>query len=285
MELRSLGLRTALIFHRFEGEVRNLGDALAVRTPSNPTFRWGNMLLYPGAPAPGDRAGWEARFVEEVGDLSHRVFGWDVDPADPTRRPSEEALASFLEAGYRLEPTEVLAATADDLRPPEHRHPTLEVRALDGASEWRAAIELQVLNREVREGEEDYRRYREGRMDSYRRMRDAGLGDWYGGFLDDRLVASMGLFFDGDLGRFQTVDSHPEVRRRGVAGTMVHALSRRGLERARTLVLHADPDGPAHRLYKRLGYRLREVIGGLELHPVRGPAKPPGDAAVPYGLS
>lgn len=267
MEIHSLGYRTDLMFHRYDGEVRDAGDCLVIRTPNNPTFRWGNMLLFPRPPVEGDFERWEERFQQELGrDVGHRVFAWDIDPGDPLADDSGSA-AAFTAAGFRLERAEILAADTADLRPPARPHPELEIRVLGSERDWREVIDLQVLCREEREDEIGYRRFRERKMTGYRRMQADGLGAWYGGFVSGRMVADMGLFVEGGVGRYQHVETHPEWRRRGIAGTMIHRLARRAFERgeARTLVLAVDPDGPAASLYKSLGFRLREIGFGVEL--------------------
>ena len=43
---QSLVDATAMIFHRFEGVVRDRGNYLCITTPGNPTFYWGNYLLF-----------------------------------------------------------------------------------------------------------------------------------------------------------------------------------------------------------------------------------------------
>ena len=46
-----------------------------------------------------------------------------------------------------------------------------------------------------------------------RALVDAGHGHWWGAFVDDRLVASLGIFRAGDgLARFQNVKTHPDFR-------------------------------------------------------------------------
>ncbi len=46
MQIRSLAYQTDLFFPRFDGEVVDRGDYTVIRTPSNPTFHWGNFLLF-----------------------------------------------------------------------------------------------------------------------------------------------------------------------------------------------------------------------------------------------
>ena len=78
----SLGWRTDLIFARFDGQVTDCGKHVRVRTPANPTFWWGNFLLFRHAPGAGDLERWMAMFDEEIAsrqpESRHRAFGIDV---------------------------------------------------------------------------------------------------------------------------------------------------------------------------------------------------------------
>jgi GNAT superfamily N-acetyltransferase len=284
MELRSLGLRTELFFHRFQGEVLDRGQYLLIRTPSNPHYHWGNMLMFPRAPEPGDFDRWEELFLAELGDMPHRVFGWDkrVDFA-PAGEPVSAgaglkstgdgpanddgaalgAVAPFLGAGFRLELTVVL--TAGEIRDPPRLNDEVAIRPLRDDAEWREALELGVLCRDSRYGEKGYRTYLAPKMESYRQMQESGLGSWFGAFLDDRLVADLGVFVDGDVGRYQSVKTHPEYRRRGICGTAVAAVGRHALEAlgARHLVMLADPGYHAARIYESVGFVATERVAGV----------------------
>jgi GNAT superfamily N-acetyltransferase len=151
------------------------------------------------------------------------AFGWD------TVRGEQGLVARFLAGGFHLEQTTVL--TARNLRPPAHRAAELVVRPLATDDDWRQSVENQVATREPEYTEAEYRPFRERAMVRYRRMVERGLGDWFGGFLGDRLVAELGIFHSGKLGCYQSVQTHPDFRRRGCAGTLVyedsmHAMSR-----------------------------------------------------------
>ena len=90
-----------------------------------------------------------------------------------------------------------------------------------------------------------------------RRLVEQGYGAWWGAFEGDRLLSSMGLFTASPgLARFQTVKTHPDARGRGLAGTLVHRVSRYGFEElgATTLVMVADPDYLAIRVYRSVGF-------------------------------
>ena len=67
----------------------------------------------------------------------------------------------------------------------------------------------------------------------------------------------MGLFAASPgLARFQQVQTHTTARGRGLAGTLVHRVSRYGYDElgATTLVMVADPDYLAVRIYRSVGF-------------------------------
>jgi hypothetical protein len=85
VNLRSLAYRTDLIFPRFDGQIADRGDYLVITTPSNPTFWWGNYLLFRAPPAHGDFGRWVEAFTREIGPrerVGHMVFGIDGTDGD-----------------------------------------------------------------------------------------------------------------------------------------------------------------------------------------------------------
>ena len=67
------------------------------------------------------------------------------------------------------------------------------------------------------------------------------------------------------LARFQSVETHPDFRGQGLAGTLVHEVSRYGFDQlgAHTLVMVADPDYLAIRVYRSVGFeRHRDPAAG-----------------------
>ena len=57
MDIRSLGFRTDLRLLEMTGsEIEDRGTHLVIRTPSNPTYFWGNFLLLKQRPFPGASA-------------------------------------------------------------------------------------------------------------------------------------------------------------------------------------------------------------------------------------
>jgi ribosomal protein S18 acetylase RimI-like enzyme len=247
MEIASLAFRTDLAMLEHSGStVEDRGTHLVVRTPDNPAFWWGNFLLLAETPADEETAeGWLREFEREFPEARHRTFG--VDGTDGTVAD----LAPFTALG--MEPDASTVMTADEVHPPPRPHTDATYRPLASDGDWVQQIEL------TRAGEDigyDLP-FVTAKTRAERRLVDAGYGAWWGAFEGDRLLASMGLFTASEgLARFQSVKTHPDARGRGLAGTLVHRVSRYGFEElgARTLVMVADPDYLAIRIYRSVGF-------------------------------
>jgi ribosomal protein S18 acetylase RimI-like enzyme len=264
MNVRSLGYRTDLIFPAFDGEIIDRGDYLVIRSPANPTFYWGNYLLFSRPPQEGDLRKWRDLFAREIGvppGTEHQVFGWDSPEGD------EGVIQPFLEAGFRLNQSVVMTGT--ELRRPARFSDLVSIRALKTESDWEKAVDNQVVCREPGEEEAGYRVFRQRQMDRYWKMVESGLGDWFGAFVDQRLVADLGIFHDEDVGRFQSVETHPGFRRRGIASTLIYRAGRQAMAEygLHTLVIVAEQASSAARLYETLGFEPVEKQVGLEWWP------------------
>ncbi len=262
-ERLSLGWQTDLIFARFDGQVIDRGNHLLVRTPGNPTFWWGNFLLFQHAPGAGDLERWMALFDEQIATPQpasrHRAFG--VDVCDRLVLPTE-----FADAGFALNEATVLTLARDQLREPANALPPgFEFRVLELPRDSAAVVDKQVVVDERRHEPAGYRVFAERQMARYAAMQRAGLGHWFGlvANVDGRrvLAASCGLFRDprsrDGLGRFQYVSTHPAWRRRGLCTALVHAACKHGFEAMdlRTLALVADPHDVAIGVYESVGFR------------------------------
>jgi GNAT superfamily N-acetyltransferase len=105
-------------------------------------------------------------------------------------------------------------------------------------------------------------RFAEARAQTHRRLVAAGHGGWFGAFVDGRLACQMGLFAASPgLARFQSVETDPDFRRRGIARALVQHVSRYGFEQlgAHTLVMVADPEYFAIDLYRSVGFESTQA--------------------------
>lgn len=252
MDVRSLGYRTDLMVRERSGStVTDRGGHIVVRTASNPAFWWGNFVLVPGPPPPG---GWHALrelFRREFPDADHVAIGVDGTGGD-AGAPAELAALDLVARTSTV-------MSAPSLAAPPHRPPAgVVLRALAGERDWRAARELRVAVAHD-EGvasatDEDFL---DGQLAAARGLTERRDGWWFGAFEGTELRSTLGLIADGrGLARYQSVETHPGHRRRGLAGALVHAAAEHAIAHAgvHTLVIVAEIDGPAHGLYRSLGF-------------------------------
>lgn len=262
VRVNSLGFRTDLMLRLLEGgRVVDHGDYLTLHSPQNPTFWWGNFLLMPESALCDDADRWMSRFAEAFPGAEHVAIGVD-STGGCTAQP-----ASYLEAGFRLECSTVLTATA--VREPPHRNEAAQYRPLETDDDWRQAVELRIA---CADESASSREFSERRVADQRRIAEAGHGSWFGAFQRGRLAAQLGLYSDGGpIARYQNVETHPLARRQGLAGMLVCHAGRYGLDTlgARTLVMVADPGYPAIRIYRSVGFADRETQLALQREPAR----------------
>lgn len=249
MRVTSLGFRTDLALLTSSGSViEDRGTHLVVRSPDNPTYFWGNFLLLAQPPVPGGEREVVGAFHTEFPAAEHVSLG--IDTADLT----DEARTAFEKAGLTVDVATVLTASA--LQPPRTIPDEVDVRPLAGDEEWEARARLsQQLYPQT--SKESFMRFARQKNAQERRLVDAGRGARFGAFLDGALVSTAGIFAtEDDVARFQSVETHTEHRRRGLAAAVVHAAGQHALDQlgVRTLVIVADTDGEAIGIYRRLGF-------------------------------
>ena len=253
MDITSLGYRTDIMLRLLEGSERSdHGDHIVVRSPANPSYWWGNFLLLAAPPAPGGAGRWLSRFAAEFPTAGHVTLGIDV-----TDRSAVDP-AEFEAAGLTFRRETVL--TAAEAHQPPHPNRAAEYRPLAGSADWQQAIELRADCIGAEEPPAD-RSFLESRIAAQRGLAEAGNGRWLGAFTGGRLVAQLGIFTDSNgIARYQDVETHPAARRQGLAGTLVYHAGRYALAQlaASTLVIVAEPDQQAIRVYRSCGFEVTE---------------------------
>ena len=266
VRIASLGFQTDLMLLSLQGsQVEDRGDHLVVRSPHNPGHFWGNFLLFRSAPQRGTLASWEQEFTREFPAADHRTFGVDGTSAGAV------GYEDFVTAGYEVESSAVMTASCVHAPP----HPNTEARChavdLTDRDAREAAIAIQMANAPQREPI-GHHEFLARKMESMCALQVAGHGAWFGAFLGGRMLSGMGLFTDGSgLARFQSVDTHPAARGRGLAGTLVQHVSTYGFAElgATTLVMVADPLYHAINIYRSVGFVATE--GQIQVERARLP--------------
>lgn len=187
-----------MIFHRFDGIVLDRGDYIVVRTPSNPGFFFGNLLIFPDAPQLGSLKRWKELFRKEFSEtpaVKHFTFLWD-DPAHGLGDVTELGME-----GFKVDFSVVL--TARSVHQPAKSNDQVEVLTISTDQQWKEVTEAQIASKSAEFGEASYRQFKEQQMARYRSMSESGLGHWFGAYLNGRLVADLGVYREEKLGRFR----------------------------------------------------------------------------------
>jgi ribosomal protein S18 acetylase RimI-like enzyme len=260
MQIKSLGYQTDLIFARFSGEIIDKGDYTVIRTPSNPTFWYGNYVLFPKPPEAQDITRWMDISKLEFPDSKHCVIGFDSVGGELG------SARDFEKLGFDV--IETVVMTASQVHAPPKVNTDAECRPILTSEDWEQAIALRIECNDDHEPE-GYKLFIRRKMLDYQRMTEAGLGNWWGAFLKGKMVSSLGLFLEHGVGRFQSVETHADYRRLGLCGTLVHTAAKHALEtlNARVLVMCADPEYHAARIYESIGFKPSETQMALERPP------------------
>ncbi len=169
----------------------------------------------------------------------------DVRAVDPGELP-----------GMTMERNAVMTATS--VHAPPHPNTEAVFRTLEGDADWRQSLELTAAVYAGEPGGDA--RFLTAQLAAKRALTEAGHGAWSGAFLDGTLVSQLGLItVESGLARYQSVETHPAARRRGLAGTLVWQAGAAALTGGtRTLVMVADPEDAAIRVYRSVGFTVTE---------------------------
>jgi ribosomal protein S18 acetylase RimI-like enzyme len=219
---------------------------LVVRTEANPTFYWGNFLLFPQPPRPGEPKEWVAAFAAEFPTAAHVAVG--VDGVDSALGAADEMRA----LGFVEDRSVVL--TADELTRARRVDAALDVHVLGTDDEWAQSVEFRLA---VDEDESaGHREFVARRAAEFRSLVEAGHGVYVGAFVDGVARAGLGLFAEDGLARYQSVETHPDFRGRGLATALIVEAARlvRKQQQVDSFVIVADPSYHAIDIYRRLGF-------------------------------
>jgi ribosomal protein S18 acetylase RimI-like enzyme len=259
--VRSLALTTELGLAATRGRVTDRGDYIVVETPDDPSYYFGNLLVLPAAPQAGEVAHWTRKFAEELGKnpaIQHVALRWDGIHGDLG------AAAELRAAGFELETSVVMIA--DQVTAPAV--PGLRELAAD---ELAATAELAWAIGDRHD--ESYRAFLNRRAAWHQRLVGARLARFWGVFDGRELVASAGLVPLATVARYQDVQTATTHRRRGFASALLAAAATAamapglGIER---VVIVAEPDSEASRVYQRAGFRVVEQTVSACRRPPRG---------------
>ncbi|ROU03083.1 GNAT family N-acetyltransferase [Histidinibacterium lentulum] len=253
--MKSLGLESDLVSMTGLQRVETHADRIVVRTPSEPDYWFGNLVIFRHGRI--DPAVQVAQSREDLPEARHVVLQWDA----PGLEPDAAEAAALKTEGLEVERDDVLTLDGAPHGPPPPAG--IVLRRIENDGDWAQVLALQ-LEVGLEEGHEDaaHRPFLARRYANARRQAEQGLGARFGAFDDDLLVADMGIVLGARLARFQTVATRASHRRRGLCAALLAQAG--GWARARApgavLVIVAQSGSAAGRIYHRAGFGLAETI-------------------------
>lgn len=258
MELKSVGLNSDLEILKITSKVIDRGDYLKVETLNNPEFYWGNFLIFSSPPKNGDLQKWLEIWRQEFQSnslIKHFAFTWDIFGGKPE-------LDTFLASGFILEET-VLMSTKELKIYRQNSH--VDYRIISSKEDWDQLIELQIETGllELNYNPNVYREFVQKRFGNYKLMVDNKQGNWFGAFINGKLVSDLGLFGDKKNMRFQSIETKLEFRGQGIAQNLMFFAA--NTINSDNYILQADSKGKAIDLYMKMGFEIKEVLSFLHM--------------------
>lgn len=258
MHLRSIGLATDVELAATRGVVSDHENYLVVATPDDPSYYLGNMLVLPAPPQVGEVGYWTRKFGDELGKdpaIRHVTLRWDGISGD--LGAADELRA----AGFTLEVHQVMTARTVTAPPID-----LEVRPLV-AREVPATAELEY--RDADRHDDAYWQFLQRRATWQQSLVATGRAMWFGALDRGELVGCLGIVALGARARFQDVQTAATHRKRGIASALLAAAAREVLPSVQQLVIVAEPESAAARVYERAGFRTIERVASACRYPTR----------------
>jgi ribosomal protein S18 acetylase RimI-like enzyme len=254
---KSVGLQSDHIFDRYNGIIEEELLYTCVHHPDNPHYFFGNYLLLKNGSY--DKEQMEDDFDKLLGskaDYNHKCFQW-------LKGDVYVDINDFISAGYKHMDCKVLTMDQTDFIPTTKSNKEIEIRKLKSDDDWEMWFNLELSIREEDEPLAPFKKFVHGRSRMYRSMINDGLGCWFGAFINEQLVGSVGFFYEDGLGRFQSVITHEDYRGKNICKTLVTHACRYGLTKVSKLVMFADTDYHAAKIYEGLGFKCVEEISSV----------------------
>ena len=251
----TLGIASEALVMRGRSTFEEREDYIIQRSPLEPEYWFGNQIVFRQFPESLDEA--QQVFVQAFPDAAHCVFSFDL-PDGAVPQWAEDL------QGYEVDHTDILVLTGSISGP--QLPDGFQFRKITNDADWEQLIELQ-LQTEVDQGYpvETHRPFIETKFQQIRSRCEKSDFAWFGLFDGEALAADMGITWDDEIARFQSVETRPEYQRKGLcAALLVKVVEQVRLvsPHCRFVIAAAANEGPG-RIYRRAGFVHQETIVSL----------------------
>ncbi len=242
----SPGWKTDLAILTMSGSIiEDFGDHLVVKTPRNPNYHWGNCILVIASEPAVDAEKWIQRYHDVFPHNQWLAIGLPQMPTDSD---------AWIRRGATLEQLDVLSSgVLPKQRPLEAGYTARMFEEQD----WETLTE-QELSEALTEGG-----YEPAVIESFvletnsnrKQLVDSGKAAWFGVFFEDEMVSNLGIVVCGETGRYQSVETNSNHRRKGLASHLLGLAANWSQEQGcRDWLIVTQETNDAGRVYRRAGF-------------------------------
>ena len=242
----SPGWKTDLSILEMSGSIiEDFGDHLVVRTPRNPNYHWGNCILVTAPESAADADKWIQRYNHVFPQNQWLSIGLPEMPTD-----SDE----WIRHGATLTQFDVLSAATLPMQQPLETGYTARMFQ---EQDWKTLTERELAEALSEGG------YKPEVIESFvletnssrKQMVDSGKAAWFGVFFDGEMVSNLGIVVCGETGRYQSVETNSNHRRKGLASHLLGLAASWSQEQGcRDWVLVTEETNDAGRVYRLAGF-------------------------------
>lgn len=227
-------------------EIETFDDHLAVKTPTNPEYHWGNCLLVLDPSSVDESEKWVERYRSVFPSNDWIAIGLPQMPSN---------VAAWEKQGVALEQLDVLTTSS---LPKEQPLPQGYTSRHFEEQDWETLTHREISFLLSEGGHEPTAIEAFVIENNASRQRLCADGDaaWFGAFLEGELVASLGIVKCETTARYQSVETSDSHRRKGLASHLLGLAASWSKEQGcETWVIVTEETNAAGRVYRRAGFR------------------------------
>jgi GNAT superfamily N-acetyltransferase len=254
-KVKTLAMKTDLFFHQLEASMDYIKDYILVKTKTRPEYFWGNYLIttkkIDSTETLQNILATYSEFFKSHNDF--KTIAFDISDGDI----GDETILS--EQGFTIERNKLLSTS--EVNPPPKFNEKFEFKQISITSEIEQLIEVHVSEDWYLPKEQEIP-FLNDKFKSLNELEKRGIGKRFGAYIDGKLVADLGIYSEGTLGRFNDVATHKEYQRRGLCGSLVYKASQYAFEKMGIdlLTMQADENYHAAKIYESVGFKEIETI-------------------------
>lgn len=260
-QFKSLGIESNFLMDTFLANTIEKDEYFVIQTPGRPNYFWGNYILMKKPPVKGDFEKWVNVFETEVGEKRERGFcaiTFDLK-SDETFDASD-----FFKNKFRIGIDKILIA--DKIIKPEKFNAKLTVREYELSKNLNSYIEVHFDNNWPYGDKAEQEEFLMEQAMSFSSLVSKDVAKRFGCYLNNKLVADLGIYWNDKIVRFNSISTHQSYRRLGACSTLVYSVSKKLFEQNPNtrLVMQADENYHAALIYESIGFKPKEKVITLE---------------------